>query len=349
MNLEDLDYELPPGRIAQIPTAERDGSALLVLDRATGDVRHRIFRELAEELSPGDLLVVNDTRVRPARLRGTKRTGGRVEVLLLEPEGEPGRWICLLDASRTPKAGSEIVLPGGLTALVEGRSGSTWTVRLTAPGGEDPRDLVETHGEIPLPPYIRRDPDDPRSASDRTRYQTVYARVTGSAAAPTAGLHFTPELIDALADKGIGQARVTLHVGLGTFLPLREDAFASEALHEEAFVVPRETVDAVEQTRRAGGRIVAVGTTTVRALESAVGSAGRLEPAAGRTRLFIRPGYSFRIVDAMVTNFHLPRSSLLALVFAFAGRERVLAAYREAIDRGYRFYSYGDAMLVVTG
>lgn len=347
MRLEDLDYELPPDRIAQVPAAERDASRLMVLGRTTGAVRHRTFRDLSEELAPGDLIVLNDTRVRPARLRGTKATGGKIEMLLLEPVESAGRWRCLLDASRPPRPGSTLEFAGGLRACVEERKGATWTVTLAADGGGDPLTLVEEHGEIPLPPYIRRDPHDPRAEEDRERYQTVYARASGSAAAPTAGLHFTPLLLEELGRKGVRRASVTLTVGIGTFLPLRAMDAASDSLHGESFVVPQETVDAVSRTRESGGRVVAVGTTTVRALEGGVGENGRLHAGAGRTRLFIRPGHRFRFVDAMITNFHLPRSSLLALVFAFAGREPVLAAYREAIAEGYRFYSYGDAMLVV--
>lgn len=267
-------------------------------------------------------------------------------MLLLEPGESPGLWRCLLDVSRPPSPGSRLRFAGGLSARVEGRAGETWVVRLETETGADPLDVVEERGEIPLPPYIARDPGDPRAGVDRERYQTVYARETGSAAAPTAGLHFTPALLEALERTGVGRTEVTLHVGIGTFLPLRGEILREGRLHAESFSVSEETARAVARARRRGGRIVAVGTTTVRALESASREDGSLEPGSGRTELFIRPGHRFRAVDALITNFHLPRSSLLSLVFAFAGREAVLAAYREAIREGYRFYSYGDAMLV---
>jgi S-adenosylmethionine:tRNA ribosyltransferase-isomerase len=346
LNLDELDYELPPDRIAQVPLAERDASRLLVLGRRSGSIRHRRFGDLPEELRAGDLLVLNDTRVRPARLRGTKETGGRVAMLLLEPEESPGLWRCLLDVSRPPSPGSRLRFAGGLTARVEGRAGETWVVRLETATGADPLDVVEACGEVPLPPYIARVPGDPRLRADRERYQTVYARETGSAAAPTAGLHFTPALFEALERMGVGRAEVTLHVGIGTFLPLREETLREGRLHAESFSIPEEAARAVARVRRGRGRVVAVGTTTVRALESACREDGSIEPGSGRTELFIRPGHRFRAVDALITNFHLPRSSLLSLVFAFAGRESVLAAYREAVRQGYRFYSYGDSMLV---
>lgn len=346
MNLDDLDYELPPDRIAQVPLPERDASRLLVLGRRSGSLRHRRFRDLPEELRAGDLLVVNDTRVRPARIRGTKETGGKVAMLLLEPEGGSGLWRCLLDASRPPARGSRLRFGGELSARVEGREGETWLVRLETGSGRDPLDVVEEQGEVPLPPYIVREPDDPRARDDRERYQTVYARRPGSAAAPTAGLHFTPELLATLERLGVERAEITLDVGLGTFLPLRGDALREGRLHAESFVVPEEAARAVARARRAGSRVIAVGTTTVRALESACREDGSIEPGAGRTDLFIRPGHRFRAVDALITNFHLPRSSLLSLVFALAGREASLAAYREAVQEGYRFYSYGDAMFV---
>ncbi len=346
MNLDDLDYELPPDRIAQVPLAERDASRLLVLGRRSGSIRHRRFRDLPEALRPGDVIVLNDTRVRPARLRGTKDTGGKVAMLLLEPDESPGLWRCLLDVSRPPAPGSRLRFGGGLSARVQRRSGETWIVRLETATGADPLDVVEACGEIPLPPYIAREPDDPRARIDRERYQTVYARETGSAAAPTAGLHFTPRLLAALERRGVARAAVTLHVGVGTFLPVRGDTLRDGRLHAESYSIPEETARTVVRERRGGGRVVAVGTTTVRALESACREDGSIEPGPGRTDLFIRPGHRFRAVDALITNFHLPRSSLLALVFAFAGRDAVLAAYREAIREGYRFYSYGDAMLV---
>ncbi len=345
MRLSEFDYDLPPDRIAQVPAARRDGSRLLALDRSTGAARHLAFRDLPDALRPGDLLVVNDTRVRPARLRGTKETGGRIEMLLLEPGDGDGVWRCLLDASRPPARGSRLVFPEGLVATVGERSEASWTVSLEAEEGSVIA-AVERAGEVPLPPYIRRSEKDPRAAEDRERYQTMFARETGSAAAPTAGLHFTPEVVDALERKGIALATVTLHVGIGTFLPIRTEDLDGHRMHEEAFRDPDATASAISRTRRQGGRVVAVGTTTVRTLETRARNDGSVAPGEGRSDLFIRPGHRFRAVDGMLTNFHLPRSTLLVLVCAFAGRERVLAAYREAIERGYRFYSYGDAMLV---
>lgn len=345
MRLSEFEYDLPEDRIAQVPAARRDGSRLLALGRSTGAARHLAFSELPSALRPGDLLVVNDTRVRPARLRGAKETGGRIEMLLLEPGEEEGVWRCLLDASRPPARGSRLVFPEGLVATVGERSGETWTVSLAAEG-ENAIAAVERAGEVPLPPYIRRGEKDPRAAEDRERYQTIFARETGSAAAPTAGLHFTSEVVEALERKEIGLATVTLHVGIGTFLPIRTEDLEGHRMHEEAFRIPEATASAILRTRRRGGRVVAVGTTTVRTLETRAGDDGSVAPGEGRSDLFIRPGHRFRAVDGMLTNFHLPRSTLLVLVCAFAGRERVLAAYREAIERGYRFYSYGDAMLV---
>lgn len=345
MRLSEFEYDLPEDRIAQVPAARRDGSRLLVLGRSTGSARHLAFSELPSALRPGDLLVVNDTRVRPARLRGTKETGGRIEMLLLEPGAGEGVWRCLLDASRPPARGSRLVFPEGLVATVGERSGEAWTVSLTADGG-DAIAAVERAGEIPLPPYIRRGEKDPRAAEDRERYQTIFARETGSAAAPTAGLHFTSEVVEALERKGIGLVTVTLHVGIGTFLPIRTEDLEGHRMHEESFRIPEATASAIRETRRKGGRVVAVGTTTVRTLETRARDDGSIAPGEGRSDLFIRPGHRFLAVDGMLTNFHLPRSTLLVLVCAFAGRERVLAAYREAIERGYRFYSYGDAMLV---
>ena len=343
LRLTDYAYDLPEEQIAQEPAPRRDASRLLVLDRVSGEIAHRSFVELPLLLAPGDLLVVNDTKVVPARLLGRKRSGGRAEILLLEATGE-ATWRALL--AQAPAAGGSIELGEGVSATVLARDGEMGTVQLSA-GGGDLSSALERLGKMPLPPYVRRAPGDPREAADRERYQTVFARHPGAAAAPTAGLHFTPEVLDRLAARGVERTAVTLHVGPGTFLPFR-DAEVSEdhRLHEEPFAVSQEAAAAIAAARARGGRVVAVGTTVARTLETAAGEDGTVHASSGRTRLFLRPGSRFRAVDALLTNFHLPRSSLLLLVCAFAGRERTLAAYRQAVAAGYRFYSYGDAMLV---
>ncbi|HKQ60772.1 MAG TPA: tRNA preQ1(34) S-adenosylmethionine ribosyltransferase-isomerase QueA [Candidatus Polarisedimenticolaceae bacterium] len=348
MNTSDFDYELPPERIAQAPLPRRDDARLLVLDRASGAVVHRGFRQLPELLAPGDLLVLNDTRVIPARLSGTKPTGGRTELLLLERvpgDGAAVIWRCLIRGAGSAAPSRPIVLDGGILARPLGREGEVWRVALEAEGGELEARLARAGG-VPLPPYIRRDAGPVAAVDDRARYQTVYARHAGAVAAPTAGLHFTDELLARLERRGIEQACLTLHVGWGTFQPVRAERIEEHRLHDEAFVLPEATASAVERARRRGGRVIAVGTTVVRTLEQRAVGEGRVLAGAGRCGLFIVPGHAFRVVDAMITNFHLPRSTLLMLVAAFAGRERLLGAYREAIAAGYRFFSYGDAMLV---
>jgi S-adenosylmethionine:tRNA ribosyltransferase-isomerase len=324
----DFDYELPEERIAQEP-APRGESRLLVLD-AEGRERHRRVRDLPVLLRPGDLLVLNDTRVIPARLYG-RRGEGRMEVLLVEKLGDR-EWEALVRPGRRARPGTEIVFEG-LSAEVVGKREDRYRLRFSEP--------VEPHldrlGHVPLPPYIHR----PDEASDRDRYQTVFARTPGAIAAPTAGLHFSERLLEEIAVAGIGIARVTLHVGIGTFKPVSAERIEDHRMDRERYEVGEETAEAIRRTRESGGRIVAVGTTVVRTLESSGGAAG-----SGSTELFITPGFRFRVVDVLLTNFHLPRSTLLMLVSAFAGRERVLAAYEEAIREGYRFYSYGDAMLV---
>jgi S-adenosylmethionine:tRNA ribosyltransferase-isomerase len=349
MKVSDFDYGLPPERIAQEPAEPRDAARLLVHDVARDVTRHGFVRDLVQELRPGDLLVVNDTRVRPARLRARRASGAEVELLLLEPAGAGG-WRALVRPAKKPRPGEELALSGGLRARMLAREGTSAFWRLAL---EDPEDrtasveeLLERAGELPLPPYIRRAPDDPRSARDEERYQTVYAAVPGAVAAPTAGLHFTRALLAALAERGVERAAVTLHVGLGTFQPVSADDTDEHAMHAERYVLSPETVAAVRRCRSRGGRVVAVGTTSVRVLEASAAE-GPLAAGRGATRLFITPGYRFRVVDALLTNFHLPRSTLLMLVSAFAGRERTLGLYREAVGRGYRFYSYGDAMLLV--
>ena len=335
-----FDFDLPSELIAQAPVERRDGARLLVLSRRDGAVSHRAIDALPDLLAPGDLLVLNDTRVRPARLFGRIDTGGAVELLLVR-EREAGLWECLGRPSRRLRPGTAVRLPEGAVAMVRerlapGRYGVAFS------GATDVEALLARHGELPLPPYIRR-PDGPLPF-DAERYQTVFARRPGAVAAPTAGLHFTPELLARLAARGVEHACVTLDVGPATFLPLRDDG--ATTLDGEWAEIPAATVEAMARTRAAGGRVVAVGTTTTRALESAARrDAG---PSAGGfwADAFIRPGFRFAAIDALLTNFHLPQSTLLMLVAAFAGREVVLAAYAEAVRERYRFYSYGDAMLI---
>jgi len=347
MQLSDFDYDLPQGAVAQEPAEPRDGARLLAHRIGPDETVHARVRDLPDFVRAGDLLVVNDTRVRTARLLGRRPGGGALELLLLEPLGG-ARWRALARPASKLRAGEPLELAdGALTAEpLERLERGAWIVRLGAPSGESVEDAIERVGLMPLPPYIRRERDDPRSALDRERYQTVYAREPGAAAAPTAGLHFTEELLDRLAALGVERASVTLHVGEGTFRPVEVEDLAAHAMHPERSRVPEETVAAVERCRARGGRVVAVGTTSVRALESAVGPDGRLRATDGETRLFLRPGSPFQVVDALMTNFHLPRSTLLMLVSAFAGRERTLRLYGEALAAGYRFYSYGDAMLL---
>jgi S-adenosylmethionine:tRNA ribosyltransferase-isomerase len=316
------------------------------LPRESGPPTHHTIAALPQMLRRGDLLVVNDTRVVPARLFGKRHTGGRVEILLL-PDGDPhGRDTCpaLVKAGGTVLEGEVLTLDGGGAVRVAERHGRGQF--LLAPIDDDLGALCERWGRMPLPPYIRRQPDDERGPLDRERYQTVYARAPGAVAAPTAGLHLSQDLLAQLTNMGVERASVTLHVGLGTFQPIKTDSIDDHEMHAEWFTVPQETADAIVATRERGGRVVAVGTTSVRALESAVDEQDLPRVGSGTSRLFLRPGSPIRVVDALLTNFHLPRSTLLCLVSAFAGRERVLAAYRTAVDEGYRFYSYGDAMLI---
>ncbi|MGD9140349.1 MAG: tRNA preQ1(34) S-adenosylmethionine ribosyltransferase-isomerase QueA [bacterium] len=343
----DFDYLLPEGYIAYHPSARREESRLLVLDRATGGISHRVFHEVTGYLGEGDLLVVNDTRVIKARLDARKRgTGGKVELLFLR-ETEDGLWQALVSPSRRVHEGTELDFETGESAEVVRRlTGSMRLVRVNVP---DMRAFLRERGEVPLPPYIKRAP----VPQDEERYQTVYAREEGSVAAPTAGLHFTPALIAELEAGGVKVAGITLHVGMGTFIPVKTETPGEHALEPEYFEVGAQTAAAISAARREGRRIFAVGTTSVRVLETladrfAPGERGvaALEAASGWTYKFIYPPYEFRLVNALITNFHLPRSTLLMLVCAFAGREFVLNAYEEAIREKYRFYSYGDAMLI---
>jgi S-adenosylmethionine:tRNA ribosyltransferase-isomerase len=337
----DFHFELPDELIAQAPLAERSASRLLVVDAPNGALEDRRFSDLVELLAPGDLLVFNDTRVIPARLYGRKETGGAVEILIERITGAYEARV-QLGVSKKPKAGSRILLDDGSGATVTGRDGEFFVLKFDADEPIEKR-LVKL-GRMPLPPYIARDAD----AADAERYQTVYARETGAVAAPTAGLHFDKPLLDALAARGVGFGFVTLHVGAGTFQPIRAERIENHVMHSEWLNVGAELVEKIRDTRERGGRVVAVGTTVVRALESATRE-GELAPFAGETRIFIFPGYRIASVDALVTNFHLPESTLLMLVSAFAGRERVLAAYRHAVEQRYRFFSYGDAMLIWPG
>jgi S-adenosylmethionine:tRNA ribosyltransferase-isomerase len=339
MRRADFSYPLPQELIAQQPLPARTASRLLVLDGADGSMRDLQFTDLPSLLRPDDLLVLNDTRVLPARVRARKATGGACEILLERILGAR-RVLVQARASKGLKADVRLALPGGANAVVSARHGDLYEIELD----RDAHAYFEAHGSIPLPPYITREAGD----LDRERYQTVYANVPGAVAAPTAGLHFDAEMLARLAARGIGFARLTLHVGAGTFQPIRSDELAAHQMHAERFRVPAETVAAVASARRRGGRVIAVGTTVVRALETAAAAdSGGLVGIEGETGIFIVPGHRFRAVDALVTNFHLPESTLLVLIAAFAGRERVLAAYHHAIAARYRFFSYGDAMFVL--
>jgi S-adenosylmethionine:tRNA ribosyltransferase-isomerase len=346
--LSDFDFDLPETLIAQTPAAERERSRLLVLDRSTGQVEHAHTFDLPGLLTPGDLLVVNNTRVIPARLHGHRDpSGGRVECLLLGP-GDAGRYEALVHPGQKLRPGTRMRFErDGLVLYGEVLQRFTFGRRVVRLWREDEGDVeaaIEAIGEVPLPPYIKRQAD----AADRERYQTVYAKERGSVAAPTAGLHLTPAILDALERRGVDRAELTLHVGYGTFEPVRTETVETHRIHPEPFSIPPAAADAIALARDEGRRIVAVGTTTTRTLEAVAREhAGAVPASTGLADLFIYPGFEFRVVGALLTNFHLPKSSLLMLVCAFAGRERVLEAYREAVAAGYRFYSYGDAMLIV--
>ena len=335
MNLSDFDYDLPVEFIAQTPREPRDSSRLLVLHRDTRGVDHAIFRDLGKFLEPGDLLVINQTRVIPARILAKKITGGSVEILLLKREDET-TWEALV-GGKGLRVGKELIIGKGLKAFIrEELPGARRQIQFSEP--------IEPHlpsiGHMPLPPYIHEPLTNPE------RYQTIYAKETGSAAAPTAGLHFTQSLIESLLTQNLKVAHVTLHVGLDTFAPVKEDDPREHVIHSEWCELPTETVQAVQETHAAGKKVIAVGTTSVRTLESG-GRSGELTPFQGNTNLYILPGYQFRIVDGMITNFHLPKSTLLMLVSAFAGREKILKVYEIAKEERYRFYSFGDAMLIL--
>ncbi len=340
MRLADFDYTLPPERIAQRPVSPRDSSRLLVLERATGRIAHRAFNQIGEYLRPGDVLVVNDTRVIPARLRGRRvGTGGAIELLLLRP-GADGVWEALVRHGRRLKEGALVDIGRGAATVEIGERLPDGRRMVRLQGGEM-LDVLHRVGETPLPPYIRTSSGDP---AIKAAYQTVYARVEGAVAAPTAGLHFTPELLDRIRAQGVDVVTLTLHIGLGTFQPVTVENVHDHKMEVEHYTITPEAADAIT-TRR--GRLVAVGTTTVRALETAVGADGRVRASSGWTDLYIIPGFTFCAVQSLVTNFHLPRTTLLMLVSAFAGREVILAAYEEAVRERYRFYSFGDAMLIL--
>jgi S-adenosylmethionine:tRNA ribosyltransferase-isomerase len=338
---QDYEFTLPPDRVAQAPADRRDQSRLMVVDRATGSIEHRRFADVAQLIPPGDVLALNTTRVLRARLLGTRESGGKAEIFLLKPLGDD-RFEALVHPGGKLKPGRTVrVAPELEVEVLEVTERRSRVVRLRS---SLPVDVaIERFGHVPLPPYISRADE----AVDAERYQTVYARESGSVAAPTAGLHFTPELLDSLSAKGVRRADLLLHVGAGTFKPVEAEDPADHVMHEERYQLDERAARTLNDARSAGGSVWAVGTTSVRTLESAVRADGMFTPTSGETRIFIRPPYTFRAVDKLITNFHLPRSTLIMLVAAFAGYDLTMRAYRTALDSGYRFYSYGDAMVVV--
>ena len=341
MDLHDFYYELPRELIAQDPLEDRSGSRLLVFNRSTGETEHHIFREIREYLRPGDCLVVNDTKVIPARLIGSREgTGAKIEVLLLKRRADDV-WETLVKPGKKARPGVRLCFGDGLLRgeVLEVVEDGNRLIRFTYEGIFE--EILDRLGQMPLPPYITH------QLKDRNRYQTVYAKHDGSAAAPTAGLHFTPELLDEIRKKGVQIAHVTLHVGLGTFRPVKVEAIEDHHMHSEFYVVEEEQARIINETRAGGGRIIAVGTTSCRTLESAADEDGVLRAGSGWTDIFIYPGYEFRLTDCLITNFHLPESTLLMLVSALAGRERILKAYEEAVKERYRFFSFGDAMFII--
>lgn len=339
MNKSDFDFYLPEELIAQTPLEKRDTSRLLHLDKQTGEIEHKHFYDIKQYLHEGDCLVLNDSRVLPARLIGARPTGGTVELVLLKDLGD-NRWECLSRPGRKTKPGQELVFGSGeLTAVVEEVTlGGNRIVKFSYEGIF--LEILERLGKMPLPPYIKEE------LQDSERYQTVYSKELGSAAAPTAGLHFTKELLAEIADMGVKICYVTLHVGLGTFRPVKADKIEDHEMHSEFCVVPEETAETVNAVKRAGGRVIAVGTTSCRTLESFTTEDGTLQATSGWTNIFIYPGYKFKCIDALITNFHLPESTLIMLVSALAGRENILNAYNTAVKERYRFFSFGDAMMI---
>ena len=339
MKTSDFSFYLPEELIAQTPLERRDASRLLCLDKVSGTTEHRVFSELPELLRPGDCLVMNDSRVLPARLMGARETGGAVEVLLLRDLGG-GRWECMTRPGRKAKPGTRLIFGGGeLEAeVLEVAEGGNRIIEFKYDGIF--LEVLERLGRMPLPPYIKAE------LEDGERYQTVYSRELGSAAAPTAGLHFTKELLAKIAEKGVRECFVTLHVGLGTFRPVKAEDIEEHEMHSEFCIIPEETARIITETKRAGGRIICVGTTSCRTVESFANEDGTMDAKSGWTNIFIYPGYKFKCLDALITNFHLPESTLIMLVSALAGREHVLAAYKEAVEKRYRFFSFGDAMFI---
>ena len=342
MNVSDFDYELPPELIAQDPLADRSSSRLLILDRETGAIMHRIFRDIKDELHPGDCLVINNTKVIPARLLGVrKETGAAVELLLLKRlEDRENTWETLVRPGKKCREGAVLSFGDGLleAEITEVLPDGNRLVRFTFDGIFE--EILDRLGQMPLPPYITH------HLEDKNRYQTVYAKYDGSAAAPTAGLHFTQELLAQIREKGVSVAEITLHVGLGTFRPVKVDTVEEHHMHSEYYEVNAEAAALINRAKKEGHRVIAVGTTSCRTLESAAGEDGMLHPCSGWTEIFIYPGYNFKIVDALITNFHLPKSTLVMLVSALAGREHIMKAYGEAIKERYRFFSFGDAMFI---
>lgn len=341
MNVKDFNYELPQELIAQDPLEDRSSSRLMVLGREDGSIRHGIFRDITDELHPGDCLVINNTKVLPARLYGTKEgTQAGIELLLLKRLSDD-RWETLVKPGKKAKPGAKIIFGGGLLTgeIVEIAQEGNRVIQFSYQGIFE--EILDQLGEMPLPPYITH------HLEDKQRYQTVYAKEEGSAAAPTAGLHFTPQLLAQIRAKGVEIAEVTLHVGLGTFRPVKVDHILDHHMHAEFYTITKEQADKINQAKAAGHRVIAVGTTSTRTLETVTDEAGYVREASGYTQIFIYPGYQFRCIDALITNFHLPQSTLLMLVSALAGRERVLSAYEEAVREKYRFFSFGDAMLII--
>ena len=342
MLLDDFDYHLPAELIAQQPAERRDASRLMLLDRCSGTIAETSFANISEQFRPGDLLVINNTRVIPARLSGFKESGGRTEVFLVRRLAEAGEiWQCLIKASKLPRSGTLIILPEGLEARVMERGEDGLWVLSFSPA-DDFAERIDRVGNMPLPPYIKR----PADRQDSERYQTIFAKVKGAVAAPTAGLHMTSTLMEELRLKGVEILPLTLHVGLGTFMPVRVNDPHQHRMHRENYDIPAETAVRINAARAGGRRVIALGTTSARALEHAVTERGEVVPGGGEADIFIYPGYRFKVIDALITNYHLPKSTLLMMVSALAGKDLLFAAYAEAVRRGFRFYSYGDAMFI---
>ena len=349
MHIQEFDYDLPPALVAQYPAEKRDHSRLMILHRKDRHIEHRLFFEITDYLQDGDVLLLNDAKVIPARLLGRKQTGGKAEVFLLRQlsngSDHESVWHCLVSSSKKPHPRTKIFFDQALTAEIMEEAEEGYTVRFTGEGKV--KEVLTRAGSMPLPPYIRRIPSAPDEHADRERYQTVFARVEGAVAAPTAGLHFTEALLDLIREKGVRVLFITLDVGWGTFQPVRVERIEDHRMHAERYTVSAAAADILNEARARKSRMVCVGTTAARTIESAVTGDGSIGWGEGHTDLFIYPGYRFKAVDTLVTNFHLPRSTLVMLVAAFAGKDFIWHAYREAVERGYRFYSYGDAMMII--